>query len=171
MKAGFTRVCWPVLFSAALLAPTVSPAQPLPPGWDTYVNVRYGFQVCYPKDLFRPHGEPDNSDGQTLTARDGARLLVFGSNNVLAQSLPDRVRELVKDAGGAQARVTYHVTRPGWDVSSGSNGGDRIFYIKVFEREDQFIVLDLTYKAADQARYGPIAARMSRCFRTDPQHF
>lgn len=144
--------------------------QSAPSAWPIYVNVRYGFQACYPRGVLKPQGEADNSDGQTLTAGDGAKMLVFGSNNPLEQSLGEKVRELAHDLAGKRGKLTYQVARPGWAVISGNDGGATIFYAKIFQRDDQFITMQLTYKAGTEARYNPVAAQIARCFRLTSGH-
>ena len=47
--------------------------------WQTYTNERFGYQICYPADVFVPQGEPDNRDGQHFLPPDGGVLTVFGS--------------------------------------------------------------------------------------------
>ena len=46
-----------------------------------------------------PQGEPDNGDGQKFLARDGAELVVYGSNNALDESL----KNTLADAGARLA--------------------------------------------------------------------
>ena len=42
--------------------------------WKLYVNDRFGKAAEYPADRFHPGRPPDNSDGQSFTADDGATL-------------------------------------------------------------------------------------------------
>jgi hypothetical protein len=54
--------------------------------WATYRNTRYGFSIQY-RRRFRPGRPPDNNDGQSLTAPDGAARRVWGALNVREQDL------------------------------------------------------------------------------------
>src|SRR5689334_19973884 len=49
--------------------------------WATYRNDRFGTTIEYPK-RFRTGRAPDNNDGLTFTAPDGATLAVWGSLNI-----------------------------------------------------------------------------------------
>src|ERR1017187_7270418 len=50
--------------------------------WKLYVNARYGTVADYPADRFHPGRPPDNGDGQSFTARDGAELAIFAGLNI-----------------------------------------------------------------------------------------
>ena len=76
----------PGLLLAALSAGSACHAAPLraadiprpTAAWQTYTNERFGYQICYPADVFMPQGESDNSDGQRFFAPHGGHLTVFG---------------------------------------------------------------------------------------------
>ena len=68
------------LLSALLMAlPSVATAQD---SWTTYRNTRFGTSIEYPS-RFHAGRPPDNNDGQSFTADDGAQLAVWGSLNAL----------------------------------------------------------------------------------------
>jgi hypothetical protein len=50
--------------------------------WKTYANPRFGTFADYPADRFHPLPPPENGDGQSFGADDGATLAIFGSYNV-----------------------------------------------------------------------------------------
>ena len=67
------------LLTGAVTATSIEAAAPQQTadrhGWATYVNVRFQYSICYPKDLLVPQGESDNSDGQKfLSNKDSAEL-------------------------------------------------------------------------------------------------
>lgn len=134
--------------------------------WKTYVNVRYRYQICYPADLLRPQGEPDNSDGQEFKASDGGDLAVYGRNNAMGQSLAETVKMDVSDLTGKAGTISYHVTRPGWEVVSGDDGGSFDFYSKTIQRGDQFLIFELKYPKAAATRYRQVVDRLARCFQS-----
>ena len=131
--------------------------------WNTYTNVRFQYKICYPTDLLSPQGESENSDGQTFLAKDGAKLIVYGQNNALNDSLKNTLQETASRLAGPSGKVTYQVLKPNWFVASG-RGKDDIFYVKTLYSHDQFKSFELTYKDSQAAVYGPIVKRLSSCF-------
>ncbi len=133
--------------------------------WKVYTNVRFQYSICYPGDLLVPQGEAENSDGQKFLAKDGAKLLVFGQNNALNESLKDALEDTASRLAGASGKVTYKVIKPGWFVVSGQNGPST-FYAKTVYAHDQFKSFELTYDGAESSVYKPVVARLVRCFET-----
>lgn len=162
---------WLLLGALAMPAAVhaASPA-PLPAGWEKYVNVRYGFAICYPARLLVAQGEASNSDGQAFRSRDGAELRAFGANNVFERSLDSEAESEARAAIGPGGKITYRVTRPGWTVVSGTGAHGKVFYSKTFLRDDQFVTFQLVYPAAMRHRYKPVVERLSRCFRLTEGH-
>jgi hypothetical protein len=131
--------------------------------WKTYTNVRFQYSICYPEDLLSPQGEAENSDGQKFIGRDGAQLIVFGSNNALNQSLKERLSETSARLAGRSGKVTYQAVKPKWFVVSGVNG-PAIFYAKVFFSREQFKSFELSYSPSSAAIYKPLMAKLAGCF-------
>ena len=146
---------------------TYADAQPsrpsAPAGWDSYANARFGYQICYPRALLKPQREADNRDGRHFLGLDGADLAVFGSNNALEASLSDEARRQAHTLLGAHGKVSYHVARPTWEVTSGNDGKRFAFYAKTFLRDDQFVTFEFRYPLRAAIRYKPIVERLSRC--------
>ena len=131
--------------------------------WPTYVNVRYGYQICYPARLLKPQPEADNGDGRKFSGVGGAQLLVFGQFNVSDSSLGQWAADAARTYTGKRGRITYRAARPNWVVLSGTDGGHFAFYTKTLKRDDEFVTFQLKY-SHDQARlYRPIVERLSRC--------
>jgi hypothetical protein len=128
--------------------------------WKTYTNDRFGFSVCYPSDLLQLEAAPDNNDGQTFTASDGAKIAAWGSWNATDQTLADSAREDERSLG----HVTYKAIREGFYVISGRKG-DQIFYKRTALANGKFSSVELTYPAADNALWNAISAHVSQCFR------
>ena len=131
--------------------------------WKVYTNVRFQYSICYPGDLLVPQGEALNGDGQKFLAKDGAKLVVFGQNNALNESLKDALEDTASRLAGASGQVTYKVIKPGWFVLSGQNGKS-IFYAKMLYTHDQFKSFEITYDASESSVYKPVVARLARCF-------
>jgi hypothetical protein len=137
------------------------PAAPDSHVWKTYTNDRFGFSVCYPSDLLQLEGAPDNNDGQTFTASNGAKIAAWGSWNATDRTLANSAREDEKSLG----RVTYKAIRDGFYVISGRKG-DQIFYKRMALANGKFSAVELTYPAADSALWNAISARVSQCFKS-----
>jgi hypothetical protein len=139
-------------------------ADPTPPGWATYVNTHYDFDICTPPAL-KPQGESDAGDGQRFLAADGASLSVFGRNNAAGASLKDTMKTqaaiLTKPAG----KVTYQAMHGDWAVLSGTQG-DTIFYSKILSRAPDLLIFELRYPAADASKYKGVVTGLTRCFES-----
>ncbi len=112
--------------------------------------------------MFVPQGEAENSDGQRFLAKDGAQLLVFGTNNALDESLKQRLLDTARLLG-ASGKVTYKVLKPTWFVVSGEND-DTDFYAKTYYRRGQFKSFELTYEHSVAAMYELLIGRIVGCF-------
>jgi len=146
---------------AALFAPCGARADN---GWAVYVNDRYGTTVWYPAPRFVMQPPPDNDDGRTLIAADGAKILVFASYNVLDETLASKQAGLT---GPDYARTTYRAKGPNWFVVSGYRdigGVDSVFYEKHIFARDVVHSLIVTYPSALKGRYEPIVARVAASF-------
>jgi hypothetical protein len=73
-----------LLFAAIVALPASVAAQKASAqeNWATYRNPRFGTTIEYPA-RFRPGRPPDNNDGLSFAAADGATLSVWGSLNVM----------------------------------------------------------------------------------------
>ena len=134
--------------------------------WATYVNDRFATSLSYPADVFAMQPPPDNDDGRTLVAADGAKILVFGGYNVAEETLASK-RAALK--GPDYARTSYNATGKNWFVVSGHRaigGVDSIFYEKyiVSAASDTIHSLIVTYPAKLKARYDAIVDRLAASF-------
>lgn len=134
--------------------------------WRTYVNVRFGYRICYPSNLLRALPEAPNGDGRVFTAADSATLTVFGRNNVDESTLSQTAAENASDRAGSKGRISYRLVRSRWAVSSGDDGGSMLFYSKTIQRDDQFLIFDLVYPRALAARYKPVVEQLAKCFES-----
>jgi len=155
-----------LLFLCVLALPAPAAAATAPDeSWKDYVNVRFGFAICYPEGLLIPQGEADNADGQSFKAEDGAELSAFGTNNALGRSLRQEASERARRYAGSKGRITYHLAEPERNIVSGDDGASSFFYAKTLARDDQFVTFRLKYPKAAAARYKPVVERLSQCFR------
>lgn len=133
--------------------------------WKVYTNVRFQYSICYPADLLVPQGAAENSDGQTFLAKDGAKLIAYGQNNALNESLKDALDDTASRLAGKSGKVTYKAIKPGWFVVSGESGKS-IFYAKTLYAHEQFKSFELTYDNAESSVYKPVVSRLARCFES-----
>jgi hypothetical protein len=131
--------------------------------WKVYTNVRFQYSICYPQDLLVPQGESENSDGQRFLGKDGAKLVVFGRNNVLNEPLKNAQEETGTRLVGASGKVTYKAIKPGWFVVSGQKERS-VFYAKTLYAHKQFKSFELTYDSRASAVYKPVITRLVGCF-------
>ncbi len=142
-----------VLLWLALLGLTLRDAT-AQPGFQTYVNPRFGYRVAYPAD-FLPQGESDNGDGQVFrNPSDGAELRVWGNLNPLGETLTEALRAELDRCAADERRVTYHRAGRGFLVVSGYEAdGARIFYLRKLVSPRRQVGFEFVYPAASRARY------------------
>jgi hypothetical protein len=132
--------------------------------WKVYTNAKLQYAICYPQDLLVPQGESDAGDGQTFLAKDGAKLIVFGQNNVLGETLKGWFEENTSNLVGGSGKVTYKVSKPNLRVVSGLNGST-IFYAKAIFASGKFKEFILTYNVGQAVIYKPVVKRLTTgCF-------
>ncbi len=147
-----------VLFARTVLADDI---------YYTYHNPRFGYSIAYPKDILYPQGESDNGDGQKFLSKDaGASLIVYGSNNVLNQSLQDLYRE--ESRGGTDENpakvVTYQVLKTNWFVVSGYISS-KVFYQKTILNKNQFKSFYFEYPESKKKFYDLITRHIAGSFK------
>ena len=93
-----------------LAAPMVSAAET----FQTYANPRFNYSIDYPPKLLLPKGEAPNGDGQIFASADlQAQMIIYGTHNVLEQTIQDLFKKESQDASSQQItkKVTY-MSRP-----------------------------------------------------------
>ncbi len=141
-----------------LVLPSLATAQD---SWTTYRNTRFGTSIEYPS-RFKPGRPPDNDDGQSFAADDGAQLAVWGSLNALEHDLAGLeafLRENPKDG----ETIAYRAAGRNWLVLSGTRK-DQVFYARhLFSHKGEVVnAFEISYPAALASAYGPIVARLSK---------
>lgn len=135
--------------------------------WMTYANDRFGVSICYPADLVQAEPPPDNDDGRSFLAKDGAKIATWGSYNALASTLAESAREDAKRLAGSAGEITYKVVRKDFYAVSGRNGGT-VFYNRTALSHGTYSSVEITYPAADGKIWSGITAHVSKCFRPAP---
>ena len=82
----------------------------------------------------QPLEPPENDDGQSWRAADGATLAIYGSYNVMDYS-PEELAASRLRLNVARFELTYRKVKDNWVVRSGCEG-DMIFYERYEIRKD-----------------------------------
>ena len=123
-----------------------------------YTNSRFGYSITYPDGLFTPQPEAENGDGRHFLAQGGADLAVWGGYNALDQSPADIAGETLANCTGAAA--PYKLVKPTVVVVSCLTK-DGVVYRKTYIRGDVLTSFELTYPAADRARWDAVIGKLS----------
>jgi hypothetical protein len=151
-----------ILFCLMTLA---GPANAWAENWTVYGNARFGTWADYPAQRFTALPPPENGDGQTFKARDGATLTIFGRYNINDETPASYEADLRLGTDGDKTSVTYRARGKDWLVLSGTRGND-VFYEKSLFRGDIVHSMSLTYPQSLTTTYDPIAARIARSLRS-----
>ncbi|HTH15144.1 MAG TPA: hypothetical protein VL974_00715 [Magnetospirillum sp.] len=133
---------------------------------ERYVNVRYGFSICYPAWM-EPQGEADNGDGQRFIAKDGGALAVWGQYDVLDGGLGE-VFAITRDAViGVKGQIAYERRTKDWFVISWTEG-ERVGYEKrTLDGHERIVGFRLSYPQTLKGKYEPIVSQLGKCLDTD----
>jgi curved DNA-binding protein CbpA len=134
--------------------------------WASYRNVRFGFALRYPADIFVL--EPTQSDEhvKSFRSRDGrAALRIFGTPNLAGRTLAQYRMMLIQESY-AKATFDYAPQRDTWFVLSGFTEND-IFYERVTFACDRrsFHGWMLIFPASERGLYERIIEGMHRNYR------
>lgn len=132
--------------------------------WSTYRNDRFGTAIDYPS-RFSAGRPPDNNDGLSFSASDGAAFSVWGSFNALEHDLAG-LEAFVRENREKDERITYRAAGKTWFVLSGTRG-DRIVYKRymISHRGEVVNGFEISYPAELAKAYDPIVVRMSKSLR------
>src|SRR5581483_11497823 len=105
---------------------------------------------------FKPGRPPDNNDGQSFAADDGATLSVWGSFNVQEHYIAALEADL-RENPEPNEKITYRAAGKNWLVLSGTQG-DSVFYTRYLlsHRNEVKNGFRITYPASLAATYDPI---------------
>ena len=144
-----------ILLAAILPGPALAA-----PGWQSYLNDRYGYEVLVPPG-FDGMGEPDAHDGQVFARADGrARLTVWGGY-LVDGTFDDEIASRLDDLKSAGWTITYRATTPGWASYSGTKG-QRVLYFREIAgcKNTQYAVFQFEYPATEIRATGPVVDRL-----------
>jgi hypothetical protein len=133
-------------------------------GWATYRDVRYGFKLSYPADVFAATTDA-GQHARTVVSRDGrARLRIAAAENTGGTTLTDFRQTLM--TGYAGANVHYAPKGTYWFVLSGTQGAE-IFYRRVTLSCDRKALhtWEVVFPAVERPAFEPIIDAMHRTYR------
>jgi len=133
--------------------------------WATYRNDRFGTTIEYPA-RFRPGRPPENNDGLSFVATDGATLSVWGSLNVMEHDIAG-LEKFLRESLHAGERITYRAAGKNWLVLSGARG-ERVFYRRhAFSHRNEIVnAFEISYPSGLATSYDPIVARIAKSLRS-----
>ena len=125
--------------------------------WRLYVNARFGAVADVPAD-WTAEPDPENGDGRTFTAPDGAKVLVYGNWETGDSVVVDAITSPRQGE-----TITYRFHKNGVYVISG-RAGDTLFYRKhvLVCGGKVWVNLEIEYPASKAATYDPMAAHMAK---------
>jgi hypothetical protein len=132
---GVVRICplsrrWAfgaLAVGCCLVAQMVEAAPKRFADWATINNLRLGFSIAYPTDVFVPIDTPTGVDGRVLQSADGkAKLLVATFENTDQLTL-GAYRDYLLSTTYAQAKIDYGPVKQRWFVLSGTRGDNMIY--------------------------------------------
>ncbi|WP_224369070.1 hypothetical protein [Hyalangium versicolor] len=118
-------------------------AAPIPKGWSTYANERFGYSIGVPAGL-KGQGESGNGDGQEFQSASGnVSLKVWASPVVAIEGDPKGKTDLYWNHRAAIARWKTEGVRvtsnpessKGWWTLSGEDAKGRVHYMKQLEKD------------------------------------
>jgi hypothetical protein len=163
MKASLAKLSPHFIFLLICLLVEPSYAQK----YGKYCNARFDYCVEYPVGFLSPQGEADNADGQAFLSKDAVvSMKVWGSNNVLNESLEQRYNEDLQSGRNGKPKrfITYKIIKQNYYIVSGREG-KQIFYQKTSLANDVFKTLLFVYPVTLQKQLDPIVTRSSRSFQ------
>jgi hypothetical protein len=152
-----------MLVTAALISLVAAPATwSAEHHWKTYRNIRFGFQMVYPRDLFKPGKQPTDGAGLDFTAKDGAEILAQASFNVDTGVTPESYRKELKEG----ETVISEEGEGNWFVVVRKEKEDVLYDRVVFTCDNQLLnQASISYPAAKSELYAPIAKRVALSFK------
>jgi len=150
-------------FLLLLMVQSLSAVEP----YKIYSNSRFNYSIEYPPHLLIPKGDAPKGEGQIFASADGqAQMIIYGTHNVLEQSIKEVFQKESQDA--SSAKITKHVTykrqKDNWFVISGYIG-PKIFYQKTFLSNDMFKSFYIEYPVSERKLYDPILGHLGHTFK------
>ena len=132
------------------------------PGWRTYENERFGYEVDYPEELTRVR-KSDNGDGVELSSEDGDLFLtVWGSYNALNETIEEIKERSVasgKEAGWKMIRGSDAMTHDFYSLTY--DAGEHLVYEQYLMEDDTIMGLQFSYPKEDEKEFEAVVRRIA----------
>ena len=133
--------------------------------YETYVNVRFAYSVCYAPSLFIPQGEAADGDGQKFLSRDGhATVFVYGSNATDQTLQQDLNQEAGYLTGGASPATIVQKSLGQNSFTISAQTPAQIIYEKTLLQDNEFKTIQIQYDKPQAPTYQAIVTMMVDCF-------
>jgi hypothetical protein len=129
------------------------------PGWQDYVNLRFGFKMSYPANLIASP-DPENGDGREYHTTNKEFSVTAYGHYLVDMTLNSLWEDDLKEYGG---HITYKRKAANRYVVSGVKD-DKEFYRKVHTKGDSCSVLHFTYPPAKAKEYDPLVEKIVKSF-------
>src|SRR5262245_11656533 len=139
-------------------------------GWATYHNARFGFALRYPADVFA-YDVGSSENVRNFVSRDGAKLHIFGVDNVAGTTLTRyrRARMAARYAGAVFDKVPVPQRKFGI-VLSGRQGGSAFYERVTFACDDRSIHgWQMIFPVSRRTLYDLVADEVDRTYKPSAQ--
>lgn len=146
-----------VLFHAAAagITPTVSS------DWVTYSNTKYHYTSCYPLNM---RVVPQISDdGEVFRDNDGGKITVWRNGRIKNLTLSEYTDTLVVLGGQV---ISKRVKRN--QSIQVSTIDQLVFWQKTYKQQNQYVTLEVRYRAKSTYLYESVIQQVNRCFKVLP---
>ncbi|MCW3846240.1 hypothetical protein OF829_03245 [Sphingomonas sp. LB-2] len=147
-----------LVLCAMLYAPELAAQR----GWQTYVNPRFEYSICFPGEFRQVGQDPVNGDGRRYSNGAGTELIIWGEYNALEDTIAtaaERWRGYLRNEG---VIVTYEAKGGDWFVLSGTRR-TMIYYQRTRFSRGRFVTFRLVYPEAEKARWNSLVAKIAAC--------
>jgi hypothetical protein len=133
--------------------------------WAEHRINRFGLQLVYPANVFKPQRKTDRGDGELFLSADGKAKLLIGALENSQNHSPASYQKFIARQSYPGFDLDYSPVGNTWSVLSGERDGT-MFYDKVIftchgRRIGRFA---LVYPVAERSFYDPIIERIEDSF-------
>jgi hypothetical protein len=155
-----------VLMASLLGVLVCNPSVAQPHDWETYSNVRYGFNFQYPKDIFSIERTAEAGDGHVFVAKTGGARLLVGTLTNGSRFSPVNYQGYIARNSYLDYRVEYRPVGRTWFALSGEGNGKTFYEKVIFSCAGRFInSFAMIYPTNQRHVFDPIVERIENTFR------
>ena len=134
--------------------------------WTTYRNIRFGFMLKYPGDVFLPREAAADGAANMWVSRDGRSVFHITAALNAAGTKAVQHRRLVMQQRYGAATLDYAPVRANWFVLSGTLGEEMFYERTTFSCDGRSMhSWQLVYPVAERAFYDRVVEEIHRSYR------